>query len=92
MKAKNDTRMQALQKEEMIVERYYTALQNAAHKVLKGRYMTIYRVWNCWDASLLHCFLKAWGSPQDIRERPLGSGLVRFELKPVVLTHSKQNV
>lgn len=74
MKATNDTRMQALQKEEMIVERCCTALQNAAHKALKARYMTIWGVWNCWDASLVDCFLEAWGSPQDIRDRSPGSG------------------
>ena len=69
MKATDEVRMEALSKEADIVERCSTALQNAAHKALKARYMTIWEVQNCWNNALVGGFLEAWGSPQDIGQR-----------------------
>lgn len=65
IKATYEVRMQKLQKEEMIVERCCTALQNAAYRVFKS--LDVTKQMKCWDASLVGHFLKTWGSPPDMQ-------------------------
>jgi hypothetical protein len=67
IKATNEVRLQKLQKEEMIVERCCTALQNAAYKVFKK--LDVTQQMQDWDASLVRHFLKIWGSPPDIQDK-----------------------
>jgi hypothetical protein len=67
IKATDEVRMKKLEKEEMIVERCCTALQNVAYRVFKS--LDVTKQLRRWDESLVRHFLRTWGSPPDIQDQ-----------------------